>query len=380
MFKFLHKLRKGLRSSEPPVDSLEGAALESEKTRSEIRKLQVEVQELRAWRSKLFFSGSLAVLAPFGSIVVFIAGWFGAHAAERIHQSDDLYNRAAKQLSSPEASVRLSAVLTLDHFVRPPITSSVGSLAERLFSSKDSRETVADRPRATMALLVGRLSSEDDPAVLDAIALEVGSNPDDSVTALLSMNRSAAVKFARAAGDYSGLSVLRVHHVRAYSQDDLPGAGASDPSVTDVVAIVLRTGSPFEATAKLNQQFQSRDFLINTHCPFRELFKKQQRLALSSDLSDVARTKLPPSVEIMAARKQLIDTAATLERSSYILGKLATRSWFSLQDQDLYGTAIVVGELDDGFIEKLQSRGAYFSGRMENRTNPGCKILPGTGT
>jgi hypothetical protein len=315
---------------------------------------------------------------PLGSVIVFISGWFGAHAAQRLHENDDLYNRAATQLASPEASVRLSAVMTLDQFSKPPVTSWVGSYSEKIFASKNSREIAAERPRSTMALLIGRLSTEDDPAVLDAIALEVAANPEDSVAPLLSMNKTAAVKFARAAGEYSGLSTLRVRRVKSYSQDDLPDGGASDPSVTDVVAIVLRTGSPFEATAQLNQQFQSRDLLTNPHCPFRELFKKQQRLALSSDLSDVVRTKPPQPDEMVAVRKQLIDSAATLERSSYILGRLATEEWLSLRGKGLYGTAIIVGELGDDVIKNLQLNGAYFSGRMETNGNPGCRIPPKT--
>jgi allophanate hydrolase subunit 2 len=152
--RFLRRLRTRDAAPEASVEVLEGDALDSEKTRSEIRKLRVELQELRAWRSKLFFSGSLAVLAPLGSVVVFIAGWFGAHAAERLHENDDLYSRAATQLASPEAAVRLSAVITLDHFAKPSVTSWLGSYAEKIFASKDSRQIAAERPRSTMALLI----------------------------------------------------------------------------------------------------------------------------------------------------------------------------------------------------------------------------------
>ncbi len=104
------------------------------------------------------------------------------------------------------------------------------------------------------------------------------------------MNKTAAVSFARAAGELSALAVLNARHAKALNQDDLADGGAKDPSVTDVANIVLRTGSPFEATARLNQQFSSRDFLTNQHCPFRELFKKQQRLNLHSDMTYMSRS------------------------------------------------------------------------------------------
>jgi hypothetical protein len=73
-----NKLRKG---SIPPdhLAALSSDQLEAEKTRSEISKVQIEVQELRAWRSKLLFTAMLAILAPLGSILLFFTGWFGWH-------------------------------------------------------------------------------------------------------------------------------------------------------------------------------------------------------------------------------------------------------------------------------------------------------------
>ncbi len=150
--------------------ALTSEQLEEEKTRSEIGKLRIEIQELRAWRSKLVFTATLSVLAPLGSVLLFLVGWFGSHASERIHQNDDLYNRAATQLASSNASERLSAVTTLDHFAAPEGPTDFRSYSEHLFSSKSSASIAAARPQETMALLVGRLSVEDDSAVLDAIA------------------------------------------------------------------------------------------------------------------------------------------------------------------------------------------------------------------
>jgi len=352
-----------------PLEKLFGESLEAEKTRSEINKLRVEVEELRAWKSKLVFTSVLAVFAPLGSIVLFFVGWFGSHASERIHQGDELYNRAATQLSSPDASVRLSAVTTLDHFAQPPASTSIGVLSERLFTSRDSVSIARQRPQETMALLIGRLSVEDDQAVLDAIAGEVSKNPIDSVTPLLSMNKTAAVGFSRAAGQFSGLSILKTRRLRSLEQDDLAGKGACDPSVTDVVNVVLRTGSPFEATARFNQQFASKDFLTNARYPFRELFKKQQRLALSSDMSDVIRPAPPSDAEVEKALAAVIEAAAKLERSSYILGSLATERWDVLEPKDLFGTAIAVGDITPEVVTKLRSRGAYFQSPQDNK-NP----------
>jgi hypothetical protein len=226
-----------------------------------------------------------------------------------------------------------------------------------------------------MALLIGRLSVEDDQAVLDATAQEVSKNPKDSVIPLISMNKTAAVGFARASGDLSGLAILSARHIKSLNQDDIPDGGVNDPSITDVVNIVLRSGSPFEATARLNQQFSSRNFLTNGRCPFRELFKKQQRLSLYSDMNDLFRPSPPSANDVQRAIGQVVAAAAKLERSSYILGSLATSDWNVLASEDLYGTAIVVGDLNPDVVAKLRSRGAYFQDPKDSADNPGCRIV-----
>lgn len=341
--------------------------LEDEKTRNEIGKLRIEIQELQAWKSKLIFTGTLAILAPLGSIILFLTGWFGSHSAERMHQNEELYNHAAAQLSSADASVRLSAVSTLDHFAHPGGSALLGRLAERAFTDRDSRLVAKERPREAMALLIGRLPFEDDQAVLDAIAREVAKYPEESVTPLVSMNKTEAVAFARAAGQFSGLSILARLHRRSAEQDDLPGEGTCDESITDIANAVLRTGSPFEASLKSNQQFSPRDFLTNPHYPFRELFQKQQRLALSSDMSTVLRDHPPTSSEVSQALQDVLAAAAKLERSSYILGSAVNQRSDLFRSTDLYGTAVVVGDFSPEAIQNLVAQKVYVQSPETNQ-------------
>lgn len=341
--------------------------LEDEKTRNEIGKLKIEIQELQAWKSKLIFTGALAILAPLGSIILFLTGWFGSHSAERMHQNEELYNHAAAQLSSSDASVRLSAVSTLDHFAHPGGSALLGRLAERAFTDRDSRLVASERPREAIALLIGRLPFEDDQAVLDAIAREVAKYPEESVVPLVSMNKTEAVTFARAAGQFSGLSVLARLHRKSVEQDDLPGHGTCDDSITDIANAVLRTGSPFEASLKSNQQFSPRDFLTNPRYPFRELFQKQQRLALSSEMNAILRDRPPTAAELSHALQDALVAAAKLERSSYILGNMASQRRDLFRGTDLYGTAVVVGDLSPGAAQNLIAQKVYFQSPDTNR-------------
>ncbi len=359
------------------LDELNDVQLATEKTRSEVKKLQIEMQELKSWRAKLIFTSLIAVLAPLGSVILFLVGWYGSHISDRRHQNEDLYTRAAKQLASPDASVRLGAVTTLDRFVKPDDAGAVGFLSEWLFTSKTSKNLGNERTREAMALLIGTLSRENDQGVLNAVAQDVVDNPEASALPLISMNKNAAVLFARAAGQYSGLSVLRMQHAKSFSADDwkrITTRNGSDPTIDDVVVVVLRTGSPFEATAQLNQRFSSRNFLTTNTCPFRELFTNQQMLSMGSDLHDISRSRPPDAKEIELSLSRVMESAATLERSSYILGKLAAERWYALKDQNLFGTAVVVGDIGPDAAANIRSRAGYFNANGDAGANPGCNV------
>ena len=62
-------------STDPPLDGLTDEQLATVKTRSEVQKLRIEMQEMKAWRTKLVFTSLVAVLAPLGSVILFLYGW-----------------------------------------------------------------------------------------------------------------------------------------------------------------------------------------------------------------------------------------------------------------------------------------------------------------
>lgn len=354
--------------------------IETEKSRKELEKLELEVQEQKAWRWKLL----LATLTPIGSVLLFLIGWHTTHLTERRQQNQDLYARAAKQLASPDASVRLSGVKAIDAFIE----TSEASSFQTIFTSKTTEALNEERKREAMSLVIASLLREDDPAVLETISDEVKKYPNESVDPLVSENKAAAVAFARAAGTYSGLSVLRMNRKASVFEDDWKKKTRfgtndyNDPTITDIVIITLRTGSPFEATDTYNQRFTSRNFLTTPKCPFKDLFTHQQILAMNSGLNDFSRTKPPSGKELQVALKKVIETAAVLERSSYLLGDFAQNNgaalddWSKREHETLYGAAVVVGQPDRNAVNKLRSLGAYFGSPEEDndRTNSGCVV------
>lgn len=370
-------------TSTPLVAGKDVDPLDEEKSRKELDKLEFEIQEQKAWRWKLL----LATVTPIGSVLLFLIGWHSTHLTERRQQTQDLYARAAKQLASPDTSVRLSGVKAIDAFIETSETSRFQSI----FTSKTVGAMNEERKREAMSLVIASLLRETDPAVLETISNEVKRYPNESVDPLVSENKAAAVGFARAAGRYSGLSVLRINRKTSIFEDDWKRKTRfgtpeyNDPTITDIVIITLRTGSPFEATDTYNQRFTSRNFLTTPKCPFKDLFTHQQILAMNSGLNDFSRTKPPTAEELQTALDKVIETAAVLERSSYLLGNFAKNNWEALArwsppgQSRLFGAAIVVGLGQEGdliTVGHLRSLGAYFGSPADddNSKNPGCKL------
>lgn len=357
---------------------------EEQKAQCELEKLRIDIEEARAWRGKLL----LTLLTPIGSVILFFVGWHSTHQTERRQQNQDLYARAAKQLANrDDATVRLSGVRAIDAYIE---TSENGPF-QILPPSRSETSLREQKKSEAMALVIADLLHENDPAVLGAISEAVKKNPEQSIDPLISENKAAATSFARAAGFYSGLSVLRIRHKASFFEDDwnrITKRGTShydDPTIDDLVVITLRTGSPFEATNTYNQRFTSRVFLTTPkNCPFKDLFEHQQLLAMNSALHDFSRRFPPTAKELQAALQRVIDTAAVLERSSYLLADFAQKNesaldaWAKQPHHDLFGAAIVVGRPKEKTIEKLRSLGAFYGapGQDTNETNPGCKVQP----
>ena len=360
--------------------ALKGEDLNDEKTRYEIRKLRLEVQESSSWRTRFWVTLFLSILVPVGGIITFTNAWFGAHASERKHVNDDLYNRAAEQLSSKDASVRLNEVITIETLMHAHKPRFIRGTLNRIIGKNDS-ELSQERNRESMALLIGRLSSETDQAVLDQIASTASKNPADAIQPLLSVNRSAAVHFARASGDFSASYILRNGHKTSMSEDDPRYKPATEGAITAINIVTLRTGSPFEAKNAKNGVFASIDFFEQRICPFRELFLKEQSLNLSSGFRSALLDRPPTTKVVVQNLDKMAETASVLEKSSYVLGRLADdeKTWGEAWAQhekageDLYGVAVVVGEFKSSTVNRLRALGAYVEQPEENK-NPGCVI------
>ena len=132
----------------PRLDLMDDGELATTKSRTEVAKLTYELDQQRSWRWSLLFS---SIVAPFGSVILLLLGWYGSHVAERRQQTEDIYSRSAKELSSRDPSVRLGAVKTLEHSISDSESTLAGRIAESLFTSKTSRELAEVRSRETMA-------------------------------------------------------------------------------------------------------------------------------------------------------------------------------------------------------------------------------------
>lgn len=343
---------------QPDVAKLRGEELADERARTEIEKMRVETIDERSWRTKLL----LSLVVPVVAALAFLNTWYSDHAADRQHRSDQLYTDAAQQLSSNDASVRLNAILTLGSFVTEQgwLTRTFDTSA----SSGDCGKFESVRGRQSVALIIGQLVDEQEASVLDAIAKTADEHPCLTIEPLLSVDRSAAVQFARAAGTFAGQYILRTQNVTSV-KDGKHYRDLSQQAIEDISAITMRTGSPFEAKDMMNESFVSRTFFANK-CPFLDLYDKQLRLTMSVGLRSPLLARPPSAEAIQTSLKKMEDAAAVLEKSSYVLAQMADTSKGLLQiqrsaaQQNLYGTAIVVGEITPSqTIADLRSLGAY---------------------
>jgi hypothetical protein len=369
---------------EPPppvrdVTTLSGTELEDEHVRVEIEKMRAEAADERAWRAKLL----LSLIVPLGAALAFCFGWWKDHSADREHRETQVYADAAQQLSSNDAAVRLNAIHTLDSFVHQQ--SGFASFFASPSSTGMDCEAGDDlRARQSVALIIGRLSEEQDAEVLDAISTVAADHPCLTLDPLLSVDRTAAVQFARAAGNFTAIYLLHKQKRVALDQGG-SGADSLSQASTDVLdAVTTRSGSPFEAKDALNQVFVSAPLVTSgSICPFAELYNKQFELTASSALSSPLLQKPPSAADVRAAMQQMQTAAALLEKASYVLGRLATskanqehkRSGIDLLTQNaapgsLFGVAIVVGELDESTVTSLQRLGAFVQQSKHPNTCP----------
>jgi len=366
----------------PRLDLMDDGQLAKENVRAELAKLMFEFEEQRSWRWKVLFT---SIIAPFGSVILLLVGWYGSHVAERRHQVEDVYTAAAKQLASSDPAVRLSAVKTLDQYMVGSDTSWLAQTSERIFASRTSRDLTEERSRTTMALLIGSLLRENDPSVLDAIADATEHHPEEAADPVISMNKTAAVTFARAAGGFAGLSILHGDNALSFKDEDV-SEGVRDKVLDDIDIFVLRTGSPFQASTRFNPRFSPKDMLVNGRtCQFNEIFDNRRTLTMGVGVNTVLRRQTPDIQELKAAMENVISSAATLERSSYILGKLIDKHRNIIDETksapasgfvfDLFGTAVIIGKPDDpAAIVDLRKRGGYFNSPEYYEHNPGCQL------
>jgi hypothetical protein len=204
------------------------------------------------------------------------------------------------------------------------------------------------------------------------------------------MNKSEAVDFVRKSGTFAGLSILLKRHAPKI-EDEKVTSFERNRVTSDIDVIVLRTGSPFEVSNQLNQRFSPHDMLTNPHCEFREIYNLQRTLTMGAGLNTPIRHRPPTTQELSDAAQKLIASAATLERTSYIVGNLIKADKAVLDSKvddpksvevdkngkvwafDLTGTAITIGELDDTAIFDIRSRRGYFNAPKYYDNNPGCQ-------
>jgi hypothetical protein len=335
-----------------------------QKLQRENDKLQYEIEELRRWRQKLYLGFFSALLSPFVAAFTFLLGLNASRGNERIQEQDASYQQLLNGVGSSSPSQRLVSVTGLQRIIaEPPKRSVLGRLLT--LSPLEVQEEHARNQRADDAaeLLVAKLRDETDPGVVHASldALAMAQHPP--IEAIASINRAAALSFARSSGRLSALLILRSLKKRELDQNDLCGevstptapttkcsavqfsstkiSGTRGDIETELSNLVLRTPSPYDGVSQINSAFLVWPFLYGT--PFNHDFAKEQRATLDDD----ARKRPPTDQEVETARKDFLQLSLFLQGTSAALELALHTRTGKLQGKDLSRIALVSGDLEN---------------------------------
>jgi hypothetical protein len=326
------------------------SAVEGEKLRIELQKLRLEIADLSRWRAKMLLGLLSAFLSPLIAVGTYIVGLHSSQASARIQTDNAQYSEIAKDIGDADVGARLSATFSIRRFILRPLESS-------RWRSQEEADADGRRAQNAISLLVARLGTEEDPDVANSIIDAVLLRPDIALPLLLDANRRAASDFARAAGEYYGLRLLKTRKV---SEKDVE---------QDIQLDVLRASRLFDEARELNTSFHSRRFLYSQ--PYRAIFLKQQKYSTGEGLSE--KPPVPTSDEIGKAENEMLQSAQFLEASSRALAtilkqrsqvaeqrKAGTPQGEAGQLEDWSGAVIVVGEFPNpAYFSGLDLSGSY---------------------
>lgn len=353
-------------------------SVEVEKLQNENEKLRLEIEDLKRWRIKTVLGIVSIMLSPLVTVLGGLAGYYISQSSQRIQSADALYAQVVTEFGSTSAGTRLGAISSMKRFIAPrPKPSVLVGLLRRITGIH--RESVAEdqRIRNCMYLLVSRLAEETDVEVSKAIINAVVTNPEYALPVLAEANRRAAAAFSRAAGQYSGLWLLRMTGANSVDTDAVPPAfkQATQELIFDEI---YRSVDLFDSSLEENATFFTRPFLSSP--PFSNIFLKQERSASRADLPAAARQHLSPlsGDAIDNARADLLQQARYIEATSKALTSILSENSPLGADKNLQAVALVCGRYSDVLdFSQFDLRSAYVSGRT-NKVIFNKALLVGT--
>jgi hypothetical protein len=334
-----------------------------EKLRRENEKLQYEIEELRRWREKLYLGFFSALLSPIIGVLTFLIGLNASKGSERIQALDASYQQLLKGVGSPSPAERLVSITGLQRFIaEPPKKSALARIFT--FSPLEDQEEHARKQRADDAveLLVARLKDETDLGVSHASLEVVAAAQHPPIKAIATINRAAALSFARSSGRLSALMILESSKKRGLDQDELCDkfSVARSGMEEKLSNLVLRAPTPYDGLNQINSAFLIRPFLYAT--PFNNAFSREQRDTLNDSNSEILARKRPPTdKEIEAARREFRQLSLFVQETSAALELALHTTSGKLRNEDLSGIALVSGDLKNVDLSGAKLDNSYIS-------------------
>ena len=310
---------------------------DADRSRIEIEKLRLEVADLRRWKAKAFIAVASAFLAPLITIATFVLTFSASRWMERKRDADALYGKVVQDFATSSVPRRISAISAMEAFTT--------AQEEEWWNPRPNAERNAANMRArnAISLLVNSLETEANPTVVNALLDATLLRPDLSLTLMKEANRRAAVEFARAAGAYSGLRILRDEKRASMDDDEVP-AKLSKAVELGMDQQIARSNQLFDTASDSNTEFMALRFLGGQ--PYRHFYERQQRYARRD--SAHLKSPVPTDSEVNKAEAEMLQKALFLEATSRALVRFLRSPVSATQaDRDWHSVAVVCGEFPD---------------------------------
>ncbi len=388
----------------------EKARLEAEKLEAESknypRRLELEDKKLESDVRDWYFKSLVVIITSIASVAGFFIGKFYERSSDankqrfeltlqRDREENEDFSKNLALLSSANVGQRAVAAVALRHYVqsasaliKTDATVSdhgfrfgrlvIGRLDDDSAVEKVVRERDEQRVDQVLRTVSARLPSETDSLILEEYSGLLVAVPGRALPYAVSINRRAGSQLARSAADYVAWSFhdpARFQHqgcqFDSENSHNLANQKEVNQKLDELKELGVRTPMPFEGDVPAGDPASPTFHLLPLiqSSLLDEKFQRECRrvVTLSSQMKESQRVD-----ERSKSRDDLDRAIRVISVSSLTLNRILQQLSGKVAGQDLSGTYMVNGRLDNLDLSKATLASSYLAGQSRYFSCRGC--------